>query len=218
MLSHAEENHLKTVFHLCQEGENAVTTTELAARMNTSPASITDMMKRLSGKNLIRYEKYHGVRITDEGGRLALQIIRRHRLWETFLVNKLGFQWHEVHDVAEQLEHVQSLPLVDKLDDFLGNPATDPHGHSIPDREGRLPAINRLSLSAMPVDQDCRIQSIGDDDAELLQFLSRHGFYVGAQVRILDRRPFDGSMEVRIDRGESVTISKEVGHQLLVHE
>jgi len=142
MLSHAEENHIKAVYHLSMDGTQTVSTNELATRMNTAPASVTDMIKRLSAKNLVEYERYHGVRITTAGNQAALRIIRRHRLWETFLVRTLGFKWDQVHEVAEQLEHVQSILLEDKLDDFLGRPSTDPHGHTIPDREGRIPENN----------------------------------------------------------------------------
>lgn len=217
MLSHTEENHIKAVYHLSTEGRASVSTTELAARMNTTPASITDMIKRLSTKKLLTYERYHGVRITMEGQRTALRIIRRHRLWETFLVNKLGFTWDQVHDVAEQLEHVQSSQLVDKLDDFLGNPVTDPHGHWIPDRDGNITAPERLPLSTAPLNQHLQLQSIGDQNPAVLQYLSRIGVYIGAEVMITERRSFDGSMEVLIDNKENVTLSREVGQQLFVH-
>src|SRR6187399_1233365 len=128
MLSLTEENYLKAIYHLSDGGSKAVLTNELAEAMNTKAASVTDMIKKLSQKQLITYEKYYGVNVTGTGKAEALQVIRKHRLWETFLVQKLAFSWDEVHEVAEQLEHIHSIPLIDKLDEFLGFPKTDPHG------------------------------------------------------------------------------------------
>ena len=136
MLSLTEENYLKAIYHLSQDGVQGVSTSEIAEAMHTRAASVTDMIKRLSSKGLISYEKYHGVQITRQGKADALSVIRKHRLWETFLVNKLGFAWGEVHEVAEQLEHIQSPLLIEKLDVFLGHPSHDPHGHPIPDKHG----------------------------------------------------------------------------------
>ena len=216
MLSLAEENHLKTIWHLSEAGQRSVTTTELAGRMNTKPASVTDMMKKLSAKKLIRYERYRGVSITDQGAADALAIIRKHRLWETFLVEKLGFRWHEVHEVAEQLEHVQSRLLVDRLDDFLGNPSADPHGHSIPDREGKFRQPTGTPLSEMISAYALKVISIRNGAPELLQYLTRIGIYIGAVIEVTERRPFDGSMEVRIDGGRETILSREVSETIIV--
>ena len=216
MLSLAEENHLKTIWHLSDAGQRSVTTTELAGRMNTKPASVTDMMKKLSAKKLIRYERYRGVSITDQGAADALAIIRKHRLWETFLVEKLGFRWHEVHEVAEQLEHVQSRLLVDRLDDFLGNPSADPHGHSIPDREGKFRQPTGTPLSEMISAYALKVISIRNGAPELLQYLTRIGIYIGAVIEVTERRPFDGSMEVRIDGGRETILSREVSETIIV--
>jgi len=215
-LSLTEENYIKAIWHLSDSGGKSVTTNELAGRMGTAPASITDMVKKLSTKRLVRYEPYQGVRITERGTASALLIIRKHRLWETFLVEKLGFQWDEVHEVAEQLEHIQSDQLIDKLDDYLGRPAFDPHGHFIPDRDGRFQQINQFPLSSLELRQYATIGSIRNGSPELLQYLSRIGVYIGVQIRILERRSFDGSMEIEVNKKNQVVISREVSEILFI--
>ena len=147
MISLAEENYLKAIFKLSEDGSKSVLTNELAAAMHTRAASVTDMLKRLAAKNLIKYEKYYGVEITKAGKAEALKIIRKHRLWETFLVEKLKFSWDEVHDVAEQLEHIQSPLMIEKLDEFLGYPKQDPHGEPIPDISGKMLEVSQVPLS-----------------------------------------------------------------------
>jgi len=216
MLSRSEENYLKTIYNLSDEGSRPVTTSELAVRMNTKPASITDMMKKLSAKKLIDYAPYYGANITRQGTSDALEIIRKHRLWETFLVEKLGFQWDEVHEVAEQLEHVQSRSLIDKLDQFLGYPSADPHGQSIPDKNGHLKELKILGLSEIRDDKHWTIRSIRSGSPALLQYLTKVGIYIGAKVQILERRPFDGSLEVSIDEKHHITISREVSENIFV--
>jgi len=216
MLSLAEENHLKTIWHLSEAGQRSVTTTELAGRMKTKPASVTDMMKRLSAKKLIRYERYRGVSITEKGAADALHIIRKHRLWETFLVDKLGFRWHEVHEVAEQLEHVQSRLLIDRLDEFLGHPVSDPHGHSIPDRDGNVKAASGTPLSLSGAGPTVVVRSIRNGAPELLEYLTRIGIYIGAVIVVTERRVFDGSLEVRIDGGKETVLSREVSENIMV--
>lgn len=216
MLSRSEENYLKTIYNLSDDGSRPVTTSELAMRMNAKPASITDMMKKLSAKKLIDYAPYYGANITRQGTSDALEIIRKHRLWETFLVEKLGFQWDEVHEVAEQLEHVHSRSLVDKLDQFLGYPSADPHGQSIPDKNGHLKELKILGLSEIRDDKNWTIRSIRSGSPALLQHLTKVGIYIGAKVQILERRPFDGSLEVSIDEKHHVTISREVSENIFV--
>jgi len=151
MLSLVEENYLKTIYHLSLAGKEPVSTNTLAEKMNNKAASVTDMMKRLSSKGVITYEKYHGVNVSSKGKTHALMVIRKHRLWETFLVEKLNFNWDEVHEVAEQLEHIQSSLLIEKLDEFLGHPTTDPHGHPIPDKNGNVQEVHQVPLSDCPV-------------------------------------------------------------------
>jgi len=215
-LSFSEENYLKAIWHLSEDGRKSVGTNELAARLGTAPASITDMVKKLSSKKLVKYEPYQGVKITDKGSSGALLVIRKHRLWETFLVQKLGFQWDEVHEVAEQLEHIRSDELINKLDDFLGKPAFDPHGHFIPDRNGRFQQVNRSPLASLDTDVLAVVGSIRNGTPELLQYLSRIGIHIGVTIKITERRTFDGSLEIEVNRKNPVVISREVSQNIFI--
>src|ERR1700754_3538559 len=145
----SEENYIKSIFHLQQE-TGLVNTNSLAAEMKTRPASVTDMLKKLKSKKLLQYEKYKGFKLNEAGKKAALDIVRKHRLWEFFLVEKLKFDWDKVHPIAEELEHISSEELIQRLDNFLGNPSFDPHGDPIPDKNGKIPVIKQLSLSEIP--------------------------------------------------------------------
>src|SRR5690606_25595178 len=206
-LSFTEENYLKAIYRLSDGGLKAVSTNEIAESMSTKAASVTDMIKKLSNKNMISYEKYYGAKITRQGKSQALSVIRKHRLWETFLVEKLNFSWDEVHDVAEQLEHIQSPLLIEKLDAFLGNPTADPHGHPIPDKDGKIPELRLAPLSESPLDKKLIVRSVKDGTTSFLQYLSKIGIYIGAKVTILEKIEFDGSLEVVIDNKNRVFIS-----------
>lgn len=216
MLSFTEENYLKTIYRLSEGGLKAVLTNEIAESMSTKAASVTDMIKKLSNKNLIAYEKYYGAKITRHGKSQALSVIRKHRLWETFLVEKLHFTWDEVHDVAEQLEHIQSPLLIEKLDEFLGYPTADPHGHPIPDKDGKIQQLTLIPLSELVVNKKAVLQSVKDGSPSFLQYLSKIGIYIGAQIVILDKIDFDGSLEVLIDNKNRMFISRDSGQNLLV--
>src|SRR5688500_14571158 len=216
MLSFTEENYLKTIYRLSEGGEKAVLTNEIAESMSTKAAYVTDMVKRLSGKNLIAYEKYYGVKITRQGKAEALMVIRKHRLWETFLVEKLNFSWDEVHDVAEQLEHIQSALLIEKLDEFLGFPTQDPHGHPIPDKNGKVQSIRQIPLSESI--KKSIVRSVKDGSPSFLQYLSKIGVYIGASIVILEKVEFDGSLEILIDNKKKVFISRDAAVNLLVTE
>ena len=150
----SEENYIKTIFHL-QKKEGTVTTNELAKELKTSPASVTDMMKKLKAKKLLNYQPYQGFRLTADGSKVALGIIRRHRLWEFFLAEKLKFTWDEVHEVAEELEHVSNKKLIDKLDAYLGFPKKDPHGDPIPDASGKIESGKNIRLPDVPLNTAC---------------------------------------------------------------
>jgi DtxR family Mn-dependent transcriptional regulator len=213
-----EENYLKAIYHLSAAGKNPVSTNALADNMNNKAASVTDMMKKLSSKGVISYEKYHGVNISERGKAAALKVIRKHRLWETFLVEKLNFNWDEVHDVAEQLEHIQSTLLIEKLDAFLGFPKTDPHGHPIPDRNGRIHELKQLPLSAFGVDKKGMVRSVRDASPTFLQYLSKLGVHIGSSIKILEKIEFDGSLEVIIDNSKKIFISREAADNLLIAE
>lgn len=216
MLSFTEENYLKTIYHLSGEGQKPVLTTELAGGLNTKPATVTDMLKKLSGKDLISYEKYYGVQLTKKGKAEALLIIRKHRLWETFLVEKLGFTWDEVHEVAEQLEHIQSALLIEKLDAFLGHPKTDPHGHPIPDKSGKLPAIAQTPLAEVEVKGKVTISSVRHASAVFLQYLSKIGVYIGASVQVTERNEYDNSVQIVIDGKKKAYLSREASENIMV--
>lgn len=216
MLSFTEENYLKAIYRLSEGGLKAVLTNEIAESMSTKAASVTDMIKKLSNKNLISYEKYYGAKITRQGKSQALSVIRKHRLWETFLVEKLNFSWDEVHDVAEQLEHIQSPLLIEKLDEFLGYPTADPHGHPIPDKDGKLQELRLIPLSESMISKKVVVRSVKDGSPSFLQYLSKIGIYIGAKVVILDKIDFDGSLEVLIDNKNKVFISRDAAQNLLV--
>ena len=218
MLSYTEENYLKAIYHLSDSGAKAVLTSEIAETMNTKAASVTDMIKKLSNKNLIAYEKYYGVKITKQGRHEALMVVRKHRLWETFLVQKLQFSWDEVHDVAEQLEHIQSSLLIEKLDEFLEFPTVDPHGHPIPDKSGKIVEVRQIPLSDCTGKKKITVRSVKHGSPSFLQYLSKIGVYIGANVSILDKVEFDGSLEIMIDSKKKVFISREAAQNLLVTE
>jgi DtxR family Mn-dependent transcriptional regulator len=193
----SEENYLKAIYHLQQSGGN-VTTNDLAAELKSKPASITDMMKKLKTKNLVHYERYQGFRLTEAGQRLALMIVRRHRLWEFFLVEKLQFTWDEVHELAEELEHVTSTRLVDRLDAFLGFPQTDPHGDPIPDREGNMVETCQLSLAELPEGAQAQVCSVADQSTEMLDLLTHHQIGIGTIVQLVRRFSYDASVQVQV--------------------
>lgn len=216
MLSYTEENYLKTIYRLSEGGFKAVLTNEIAESMNTKAASVTDMIKKLSSKELVSYEPYYGVRITRLGKAGALKVIRKHRLWETFLVEKLHFNWDEVHEVAEQLEHIQSPLLIEKLDEFLGFPTSDPHGHPIPDKNGRIQAVRQIPLSDSSPNKDAVVKSVRDGSPSFLQYLSKIGIYIGATVSIIEKIEFDGSLEIMVDNKKRLFISRDAAQNLLV--
>jgi DtxR family Mn-dependent transcriptional regulator len=186
--------------------------------MKTKPASATDMVKKLAGKKLISYQKYYGANLTTKGKTDALMVIRKHRLWETFLVQKLSFSWDEVHEVAEQLEHIHSKTLIEKLDTFLGFPKTDPHGHPIPDSTGRIKEVKQVRLGDFPVRKKCVVRAVKNGSPSFLQYLSKIGVHIGAMLIISDKVDFDGSLEITIDNKKRIFISREAAENLLVTE
>jgi DtxR family transcriptional regulator, Mn-dependent transcriptional regulator len=218
MLSFTEENYLKTIYRLSEGGSKAVLTNEIAESMSTKAASVTDMVKKLSNKNVITYEKYYGVKITKQGRAEALMVIRKHRLWETFLVDKLHFSWDEVHEVAEQLEHIQSPLLIEKLDEFLGFPTADPHGHPIPDKNGKFHVVRHIPLTDAVINKRLTVRAVQDGSPAFLQYLSKIGVYIGAAICILEKVEFDGSLEVFIDETKKAFISRDAAKNLLVTE
>lgn len=215
MLSLTEENYLKAIYHLSEGGSKSVMTNEVAEAMQTKAASVTDMMKKLSAKGLINYEKYYGVTITPKGKLEALQVVRKHRLWETFLVQKLGFLWDEVHEVAEQLEHIQSHRLIDKLDEYLGFPKVDPHGDLIPDQHGKLKSLPQVPLDQLKPGSKGTISSVKDSDPNLLKYLDKIGAKPGKKIEVLSRETYDESIEIILEK-KKVFVSKEVSKNILL--
>lgn len=215
MYTTAEENYIKAVYHLQQSGGN-VLTNSLAAALHTRPASVTDMLKKLEAKDLLAYQKYYGVQLTNEGKKLALTIIRRHRLWEYFLVNHLQFGWDEVHDIAEQLEHVQSQALADKLDTFLDHPRFDPHGDPIPDQKGKIAVQAQVNLLQLKVNQPAELCAVGSQSAALLEMLKQKYLHIGAAVEVIQHYVFDQSLEIKTGKHPAFNISEQVARQLFV--
>jgi DtxR family Mn-dependent transcriptional regulator len=213
--SNSEENYLKTIYHLQLENDK-VSTNALAARLNAKPASITDMMKKLNGKKLLHYKPYYGFYLSLEGKKAAVMIIRRHRLWEFFLAEKLKFGWDEVHSIAEELEHVSSKKLIDKLDEYLGFPAYDPHGDPIPDSKGKIRNRSKLLLTQLPFNTAAKVCAVGNQTEEMLDLLSHKNIQLGARIEVKKKFDFDGSMEVRLKAGQTVTISDQLAKNIFV--
>ncbi|MBC6368042.1 metal-dependent transcriptional regulator [Algoriphagus sp. AK58] len=215
-LTVAEENYLKAIYHLSDGGKKSVSTNDIAAEINTKPASVSDMLRKLGEKEVIEYRKYYGLQITETGKRYALQTIRKHRLWEVFLVEKLNFAWDEVHEVAEQLEHIQSPLLIQRLDAYLNFPKFDPHGDPIPDEFGDVRSRPRVQLNEMDVDQTGQIVAVKDSSAAFLRYLDKVGAYIGARIKVLDKVEFDGSLEILVDQKKTLFMSKDVASNILV--
>ncbi|ALW87366.1 iron-dependent repressor [Hymenobacter sedentarius] len=220
MPSHTEENYLKAIYKLAEaEPDTAgVSTNRIAAALDTRAASVTDMLRRLADKGLLAYERYRGVQLTTEGQRVALLTIRKHRLWEVFLVQQLGFNWDEVHEVAEELEHVQSPLLMRRLDAFLGFPALDPHGDPIPAEDGAMRRPAHRLLADLEVGDRGTLAAVKNTTAPFLQYLDKVGLQLGALVEVLDKVGFDNSFEIRINRERTALISAEVSCNLFVTE
>ncbi|WP_434036763.1 metal-dependent transcriptional regulator [Formosa sp. 4Alg 33] len=215
MFTPSEENYLKVIFHLQQDVDKGVSTSSISERLNTKSASVTEMVKKLSEKKLVNYQKYYGVHLTESGLVHALSIIRKHRLWECFLVERLNFNWDEVHDVAEQLEHIKSAKLVEELDKLLGRPSYDPHGDPIPDANGSLPESSKKKLSQLGAGDQVVCKGFKDNSSSFLQFLAKQNIGLGTVIDILDVEPFDESMKVKVDKKE-VTLSKMATNNILV--
>ena len=199
MLTLSEENYIKSLFHLQQNTQHGVSTSALAQRLETKPSSATDMLQKLSDKGLVDYIKYKGALLSPEGYQLATHIVRKHRLWEVFLVKTLDFSWDQVHDIAEQLEHIHSPLLVEKLDAFLGHPRRDPHGDPIPDKNGYLPEVQKTLLSEHISGQESILVSVKDASDNFLKYLNQKNISLGAHIKVIALEPFDGSMTVEIN-------------------
>lgn len=215
MLTHSEENYLKTIFHLFKIDNQWVSTNAIANRMETKASSVTDMIKKLSEKGFVNYQKYQGVSLTEEGKMTATMVVRKHRLWEVFLVEKLGFSWAEVHHVAEELEHIKSEKLINKLDEFLGFPKEDPHGDPIPDANGEIFISEKSLLAEIEPNQECICVGVKDTSSEFLQYLDRQNIALGKLIKINSKENFDNSMVIEVNQN-MIMISQKIANNILV--
>jgi len=214
-LTHSEENYLKVIFQISGRERDRVSTNAIADKLSTKASSITDMLKKLSDKKLISYKKYNGCELSTKGEAIAIQIIRKHRLWETFLVSKLSFGWDEVHDVAEQLEHIHSLKLIDKLDQFLDYPKFDPHGDPIPDKNGNITyRKSKIRLAESAVNALVEVVSVDEDSQSLLKYMDEIGLKLGTRIKVFERIAFDGSMKIEIMGAQKMFLSEKVAENI----
>ena len=214
-MTRSEENYIKAIYHLSHEGRHMVSTNAIAKQMETKPSSVTDMIKRLSDKGFVHYKKYRGVHLSESGLNTALSVIRKHRLWEVFLAEKLGFTWDEVHEVAEQLEHIKSEKLIDTLDEFLGFPKVDPHGDPIPGKNGELVQTDHQLLSAMQAEQEGICVGVKDSSPKFLKFLDKNDIALGDHIKIIEVEEFDESYEILI-HNKPMHISKRIATNLYI--
>mmetsp|Transcript_19005 Transcript_19005/g.44268 ORF Transcript_19005/g.44268 Transcript_19005/m.44268 type:complete len:220 (-) Transcript_19005:2162-2821(-) len=215
-LSYTEENYLRAIHQCALENRKTVSTNTIAAVLHTSPAAVTDMVQKLHNKGLVVYQKYRGARISALGKTYALQIIRKHLLWEVFLVEKLKFGWEEVHELAEQLEHIPSPLLIQRLDDFLGNPTYSPHGEPIPNAQGVCTHKVSMALTNIKAGGSGVVTAVKEGTPQFLQYLSKRGIYIGAKISVIEKIPFDQSMEISVDYLPRVNISQKVSDNILV--
>ena len=212
----SEENYIKSIYHL-QQGALTVNTNSLATEMQTRPASVTDMLKKLKTKKLLQYERYKGFKLNETGKKVALGVVRKHRLWEYFLVDKLGFDWDKVHPIAEELEHISSDELIKRLESFLGHPSFDPHGDPIPDSNGKIPVIKQLNLTVIPVKQHVTVSSVSNQTPEMLEMLKHYHIGIGTHLHVIKKFEFDGSLEIKVVKQVACIISEQVAKNVFVH-
>lgn len=217
MFSQSEENYIKAIYHLSMLSSKGVSTNAIAKQLATKASSVTDMIKKLSDKEVVVYKKYQGVTLTSFGRKTAASIIRKHRLWEVFLVEKLNFSWDEVHEVAEDLEHIQSPKLINELDAFLGFPKQDPHGDPIPDKDGNLPQIRKSILVTLQKDEIGICVGVKDTSSEFLQFLDRQEIGLGSEIQVVEKEPFDGSISIKVNE-KKVSISNKIATNLYIQK
>lgn len=211
-----EENYLKAIYRLSLNGDNKITPTAIAEEISVNAASVVDMIKKLTEKDLIIYDKVKGAKLTDRGSKTALTIIRNHRLWEVFLIEKLGYSWDVVHEIAEQLEHIKHPELADRLDKFLEYPDYDPHGDPIPKSNGEMPNLVKTLLSEIEVGKTCRVAAVKDTSSIFLQYLLELTVSIGTKIKVLDKIAFDGSMSIEIGKEMKTIVSKKFAENLLV--
>lgn len=216
MLTATEENYLKALLHLTLiSDKDEAGTNEIAAYLGVKPATANDMLKRLKGKKLIKYEKYGKVSLAEKGRMLAMEVLRKHRLWETFLYEKLEFTWDEVHEVAEQLEHIQSSKLVEKLDKFLEYPQFDPHGDVIPNAKGEMRASFKKTLAEVETGKTCKMVAVKDNTATFLQYVVKVGLGINNKIKVINKQPYDAMMEIEVNNKRS-HVSQKFAENILI--
>lgn len=213
--TYSEENYLKAIYHI-GKSESKASLKGIADALENNPASVIDMLKKLQEKQLITYDKVQGAVLMPSGEAAALDIIRKHRLWEVFLVEKLQYGWDEVHDIAEQLEHIHDEQLAKKLDDFLGNPAFDPHGDPIPAHNGKMPVYASIRLSEVEIGEVCKVGSVRDTSTPFLKYLKQLNVGLGTKIKVLEKMEFDQSVTILINDGEPKTVSSKMTDNILV--
>ncbi len=214
----SEENYLKIIYNLDKQGLKKITPTAIADALNNNPASVVDMIKKLTEKQLLDYEKSKGANLTETGRKIAISVVRKHRLWEVFLLEKLGYGWDEVHDIAEQLEHVHHNDLADRLDKFLGLPLYDPHGDPIPKANGETAITYKTLLAEIEEGKTCQVVAVKDTSAAFLQYLKKLDIGIGTKITLEEKIPFDNSIVIIISNTTKTTVSKIFAENLLVHD
>lgn len=217
MFTLSEENYLKAIYHLELESDKGISTNAIAEQLETKASSVSDMIKKLSDKKVVVYIKYKGVNLTGLGRKTAANIVRKHRLWEVFLVEKLNFSWDEVHDVAEQLEHIKSPKLINQIDALLGFPTHDPHGDPIPDKDGNIKIIEKSLLSTLSIKESGICVGVDDSSSEFLQFLDKKGITLGNQIIVLEKEDFDNSLSIQIG-DKKMSISNKIANNLYIRK
>ena len=217
MFTLSEENYLKAIYHLELEFDKGISTNAIAEQLETKASSVSDMIKKLSDKKVVVYIKYKGVNLTNLGRKTAANIVRKHRLWEVFLVEKLNFSWDEVHDVAEQLEHIKSPKLINQLDALLGFPTHDPHGDPIPDKDGNIKIIEKSLLSTLSIKESGICVGVDDSSSEFLRFLDKKGITLGKQITVLEKEDFDNSLSIHIG-DKKMSISNKIANNLYIRK
>ena len=211
----SEENYIKVIYHLSLVSPKGVNTNAIAGMLDTKASSVTDMLKKLAEKELVSYQKYQGVTLTDKGFHSAKMIVRKHRLWEVFLVDKLNFSWDEVHEIAEELEHIKSEKLINKLDEFLGFPSFDPHGDPIPNAKGELVKIDKFLLSEAILNTDYVCVGVKNSSVEFLQYLDKQNISLGSTIKVISREEFDSSLTIILN-SNTISISNKIAENLFI--
>jgi DtxR family Mn-dependent transcriptional regulator len=217
MYTLSEENYLKAIYRLSDDGVKA-STSAIAAMLENNPASVVDMLKKMKKKGLIDYDKKSGAELTTKGNKTALIVIRKHRLWEFFLHEKLRYSWDEIHEIAEQLEHIQHPDLADRLDKFLGFPKYDPHGDPIPQADGKMAKTSKITLSELSIGKTSHVVGVKDSSVPFLQYLQKLDVGIGTKITLIETIPYDSSLVVKIEKRPQTTVSRRFAENIYVQE